>query len=79
MDLIGFQFTWPATGTTATVTIPSAMSGSSYVVTSDFEDLTGSASILTFPIAGRTASQFGVEAAGTITIGTKIGFIVRVI
>ena len=79
MELIAFQFTWPTTGTSSAVTIPVAMSSLNYVVTSDFEDLTGASAILRFPAAGRTTGAFNVEASGTITSGTKIGFIVNVI
>jgi hypothetical protein len=78
MNLIGFQFTWSSTGTTATVTIPAVMTSADYTVTAGFEDVIGAASILTFPVAGRTTTQFDVEAAGSIDAGTVIGFIVRV-
>jgi hypothetical protein len=70
---IAFQFTWPVTGSTATVTIPVTMIGN-YVVTGDFEDPTASVSLLAFPYAGRTTTTFPVDAGGSIDAGTTIGF-----
>lgn len=79
MDLQAFSFSWPADGDTATVTMPEAMTIDDYTVTYGFEDLaTGdAATILTFPAVGKTTTEFDVEAASSLLMGTVIGFTVR--
>jgi hypothetical protein len=69
-----FLHEWSATGDSDTVTLPGLMLDDSYHPSLTIEDIPvgGAASILTVPSATKTASQFVIQAAGTITIGTTI-------
>jgi len=74
------NFTWqvPGDGTTWLVDLPAdAFTDGNYTVDASFNTLTGSPAFLSMPDVERTASQFRLNASGTLTAGTTIDFSVK--